>query len=228
MIEEIAKSMFIASKDIALDYLELGLDAITDSKVIEAIPVAKTIYSLFDGCRSIRDRFFLEKMIRFVEEIKKGNTNIDAFNDRRKAAEKGEEWLYKEVELLILAIDRLDNASKSELVARTYLSYLNNNVDSKTFLELLSIIDRWFETDSELLSSYLWDNVNKWNNVNKENLHYREEDKASYSRMTSLGVMNAIVETRAGYSPYVYKATTIGMIFVGILNDLQITPTYSE
>ena len=55
--------------DLVVSYAELGLEAITDSELIDQIPVLNTLVALGKAALSIRDRIFAKKMLRLLSGL---------------------------------------------------------------------------------------------------------------------------------------------------------------
>ncbi len=76
IIDEIEKTIFDEPlADLAIDYLDIGLDMVLDSEIIKAIPVVKTFVSLYKGTMSIKERFFAKKLMIFANEIYSGQVS---------------------------------------------------------------------------------------------------------------------------------------------------------
>ncbi len=52
--------------DTVKDYAELGIDAIFNSEIVDAIPVVKSISAILKGVATIQDRMFLKKLATFL------------------------------------------------------------------------------------------------------------------------------------------------------------------
>lgn len=152
IIYEIEKTIFDDPlSDLAIDYLDIGLDMILDSEIIEAIPVVKTFVSLYKGTMSIKERFFAKKLMIFASEIYSGQVSEEEIEKRKIAIKNNEKWVKKEIENIVIFLDKFDFAYKAKLLAKLYILFLNKKVGLERYINMISIIDKWQKYDNELL-----------------------------------------------------------------------------
>lgn len=152
IIGEIEKTIFDEPlTDLAIDYLDIGLDMILDSEIIEAIPVVKTFVSLYKGTMSIKERFFAKKLMIFASEIYSGQVSEEEIQKRKIAIENNEKWVKKEIEDIAIFLDRFDFAYKAKLLAKLYILFLNKKIGLDRYINMISIIDKWQKYDNDLL-----------------------------------------------------------------------------
>lgn len=196
IIEEIEKTIFDEPlTDLAIDYLDIGLDMITNSEIVEAIPIVKTFVSLYKGTMSIKERFFAKKLIIFVSEIHSGNVSEEEIQIRQKAIKNKEKWVKKEIEEITIFLDRFDFAYKSKLLAKLYIAFLNKKISADKYLNMLPIIDKWQDYDKSLLETLYKENKKGTLNIsNGERDYVILIDNASRQRLESLGVIKTKME----------------------------------
>jgi hypothetical protein len=220
MIKKIARVMFKEMSEVLLDYSEIALDDIASNEAIRELPIIKTIVSFWKGTLSIRELYFSKKMAVFIQEMKKGNISELAFAERLAAIEHNEEWLYKEVERIVVAIDRLDRENKAKICAQLYVAYLKQYIKQRDFDDLLSITERWFESDTEQLLS-IFQEV-EWG----RNKHEMEAPYIGYltwfdpvrcGRLVGLGLLSTHLQIVSRNSQIEYKITHHGVILSEIL-----------
>ncbi len=213
IIEAIEKTIFDEPlADLAIDYLDIGLDMITDSDIIEAIPVVKTFVSLYKGTMSIKERFFAKKLMIFASEIYNGNVPENEIIRRKEAIENNEKWIRKEIEEIAIFLDRFDFEYKAKILAKLYVAFLKNIICAEKYLNMLSIIDKWQKSDNDLLKTIYKKYKSKTLNIaNGERDYVILIDKASQQRLESLGVLNI-------------KREVINLLnkFEGLLDDKEI------
>ena len=128
---------------------------IRESEVLKNIPIVKTVGALAKVSLAIRDKHLLKKLLFFVETLNQGNAKPEEIEKRKKAAQNNEKWLRKEIELITIHIDRLDELEKAQLTAAFYIEYLNQNISWIQYREYLAIIERVFFQDFiQLLNIY--------------------------------------------------------------------------
>lgn len=192
IIEKIEKTIFDEPiADLTIDYLDIGLDMITDSEIIEAIPVVKTFVSLYKGTMSIKERFFAKKLLIFAYEIYNGNVSENEIARRKDAIINNENWVRKEIEEIVIFLDRFDFSYKSQIFAKLYVAFLNNIISADKYLNMLPIIDKWQKNDNDLLQIIYREYKNKTLNIAKGERDYvLLIDHASKQRLESLGILN--------------------------------------
>ncbi|HEX9346583.1 MAG TPA: hypothetical protein VF919_03340 [Gemmatimonadales bacterium] len=123
-------------KDLAMDFAELTLDAITDDETLKAIPLVRTLVAL----KGVRERFMLKKTYRFFaclgqipqEEREKHIRSIQS--DPRRARQIGESFA--------VWLDRLDDEEKAEMLAKVFELYAGGVIDFDRSARFAGVIDR--------------------------------------------------------------------------------------
>ncbi|MGI6728258.1 MAG: hypothetical protein ACOX4P_06895 [Anaerovoracaceae bacterium] len=155
-IDSVMKSVFLEElSSIGIDIAETGIDSLLDSEVLKDIPIVKTVGALAKVSLAIRDKHLLKKLLFFIETLNQGNAKPEEIEKRKKAAQNNEKWLRKEIELITIHIDRLDELEKAQLTAAFYIEYINQNISWIQYREYLAIIERVFFQDFiQLLDIY--------------------------------------------------------------------------
>lgn len=155
-IDTVMKSIFLDEfSSIGIDIAETGIDSLLESEVLKNIPIVKTVGALAKVSLAIRDKHLLKKLLFFVQTLNQGNAKPEEIEKRKKAAQNNEKWLRKEIELITIHIDRLDELEKAQLTAAFYIEYLNQNISWIQYREYLAIIERVFFQDFiQLLNIY--------------------------------------------------------------------------
>ncbi|WP_312813218.1 hypothetical protein [Sedimentibacter sp.] len=155
-IDSVMKSVFIEEfVSIGMDIAEESIDSLLDADVLSDIPIVKTIRAIAKVSLAIREKYLLKKMLIFIETINHGKAKSEEIEKRKKAAESNEKWLRKEIELITIHIDRLDELEKARLTAAFYIEYINLKITWLQYREYLAIIERVFFQDFiQLLDIY--------------------------------------------------------------------------
>ena len=79
LVEQLKVSLFENSIDVAIDFAEIGLDNllsdITDSEILQEIPIIKTIYSVCKVGLAIQEKHLLKKTLVFIKEFNSKQIN---------------------------------------------------------------------------------------------------------------------------------------------------------
>ena len=70
---------------------------------------------------------------------------------RKAAAEKREQWIMREIELLMTRIDSISDKRNVEILSRVYIAYLNRECSWELFEETAQILERFIYSDGEQL-----------------------------------------------------------------------------
>lgn len=155
-IDSVMKSVFLEEfTSLGIDIAETGIDSLLDSEILKNIPLVKAVQALAKVSLAIRDKHLLKKLLIFIETLNQGDAKLEEIEKRKKAAQNNEKWLRKEIELITIHIDRLDELEKAQLTAAFYIEYINQNISWTQYREYLAIIERVFFQDFiQLLDIY--------------------------------------------------------------------------
>lgn len=136
---------------IASEYAELGLDALTEDGVFKNIPIISTFMSVYRIGNSIWEKHHIAKLIAFLNEI---NNAIADEEERVKYREKfsgNEKFRDRELEYIIILIDRYITFEKPQMLAKLYLAYLDSKITWNELTMYAEIVDRFLPGDWNLL-----------------------------------------------------------------------------
>ena len=175
MVPIVASAIFENSSDIiefmktnGIDVLEnvsqltqeglLLFDQVADSRAIESIRILGAINSAYSGIRTVKERVFARNMTQFVHILQTERLDSEKLNqalaERLKAINNSDKKTLREVELLIVTLDRSDSEYKAKLFAKLYIELLKNNIRLDQFEDMRKIIENWFVSDEETLYTY--------------------------------------------------------------------------
>lgn len=167
--------------ELASGYAEIGLDTLVRSEALKDVSFFGTIASLYRIGKSIYEWHHLSKLASFMDEIRKG---IVDEGERQKYQEKfsaNEKSRNKELEYVLILIDRYVNADKPRLLAKLYLAYLDGEICWEEFTMYAEVIDRFLLLDAGTLVSNSGD-VTVHGNTGGE----------AFLRLVALGLMTEV------------------------------------
>ena len=212
---------------LVIDILESGLDANLNEGVIKEIPFISTAVSLYHIGKTVKERYHVRKMIEFIQEINKGIITEDKLNEYKKKFDSQEKFRIKELEYIVIIVDRYIGYNKPVMLARLYRAYLDGILKWTEFLVYSEVIDRFLASDFSTLTK-------------KDLIIYNNDDddanEDSVLRLVALGLMkettnNSVWEAvdnevfvitqstmeRARLKNKTYTRTNFGNILVNIL-----------
>jgi hypothetical protein len=127
-------------RDVAKDSAEVLVDSLLDDGVLKEIPIVRSVLGLAKAGVSVRDRLFLEKVMRVLSPLSKYSSeqrqeflrSLDADEVKKASA------------YLILYIDRLDSIEKTGMLGKVFEAYLTGKIGYKTMLYFAYFIDSVF------------------------------------------------------------------------------------
>jgi hypothetical protein len=174
----------------------------------------------------VKERYHVRKMIEFIQEINKGIITEDKLNEYKKKFDSQEKFRIKELEYIVIIVDRYIGYNKPVMLARLYRAYLDGILKWTEFLVYSEVIDRFLASDFSTLTK-------------KDLIIYNNDDDAnedSVLRLVALGLMkettnNSVWEAvdnevfvitqstmeRARLKNKTYTRTNFGNILVNIL-----------
>jgi hypothetical protein len=134
--------------DGALELINTLLEDVS-SEIADAIPVAKSLRTLYKAGRSIRDRIFLRKLAKFLIKLPEiSQSERNKYTEKIVSSEGEREKLGATLTILL---DRFDDLKKPELLAYIFDAFIKEEINFETFQKMGSAIDKCFVSDLHLL-----------------------------------------------------------------------------
>lgn len=173
LIPSFKESIFSDVADIAVDLGEIGIDSVLRDGLIKDIPIVSVFYKFANIATSIREQYLLKKTLIFIQEMNDGRVSDDVRNQYMKRLESDPKGLDKELEYILISIDRHLQSIKSKILARFYVAYLDpaNEYNWADFCILLEILDEISIYDFDaLFHIYKNESINILDNIEKISL----------------------------------------------------------
>ncbi len=140
---EIEKALFSSiSKgpiaELGFNLADITLDAIFDSKVLEAVPLIGTIYKVARGCVTIRDHLFARKPLAFLSEASKASTEQ---HEQFSAMLDEEKFRTRFGETVLLILEKLDDMAKPPIVGRIIRAAIEGQVHVEDALRYAAAVN---------------------------------------------------------------------------------------
>jgi len=137
--------------ELVFENAEVVVDQLHDNDLLKDIPLIGNIFKVLSLLQTTRDRLFLTKLSKFLfslnevsekerEKIKKKMT--DNPDEAKDIASK-----------IILVIDKITDLEKSEIIANTFLSYINSKLNCDEFKRIVDGLDKAYIGDINQLIS---------------------------------------------------------------------------
>jgi hypothetical protein len=136
--------------ELVADVGEVGLDSLTDGPLKE-IPVLGSVLKLCKAGVQVRDLIFLSKLTRFLRRVREGERSaVQAF---ARTVASDTDLKNRVGTNILIAIERLDDIEKPELLARAFLLLADDRITYEKFTEFALAIDRCLIADLEHLEN---------------------------------------------------------------------------
>jgi hypothetical protein len=135
------------------EYAEIGLDAVMEDGILKDIPIVSTAVALYKIGDSIKERHNLKKLLVFLNELNNGIVDDQKRKDYQQKFQSNEKFRNKEIEYLLVLIDRYINYDKPKMLAKLYLAYLDGTIIWEELTMYAEVIDRFLLLDCNFLIS---------------------------------------------------------------------------
>lgn len=135
----------------ASNILEAGLDSILEDGLFKEIPLLSTAISIYKIGHSVKEQHYIQKLAEFILAINEGvvgNAQVKVLRDRILLDQKRAK---KELEYILILVDRYISRGKPTIIAKLYLSYLESKLNWEEFTIYSEMTDHLFLNDLEFL-----------------------------------------------------------------------------
>ena len=139
--------------DILCNISEIGLDSILDDGIIKDIPMISTAVRLFNIGKSIKERHYVKKLAIFIDALNKGMAKDEQREYYKQKVIDDTKKRNKELEYILILIDRYLLEDKTVFLAKIYLAYLDETIKWEEFVTFSSVIDMLMPKDYTVLKS---------------------------------------------------------------------------
>lgn len=139
--------------DILSNIAEIGLDTVLNDGFLKEVPILSTAVNMYKIGNSLRERYYVKKMASFVLALNNGIADDSMRKYYRRKITDDPKRSNKELEYILILIDRYLHANKPSLLAKLYLSYLDDCITWNDFTKYAEVVDRFLPGDCETLLS---------------------------------------------------------------------------
>lgn len=171
--------------DACADMAEMGIDSLLDDGIFKSIPVVSLLIGVGKTAQNIHDRNLLKQTIKFINTFNEKTIPQDKIDKYRKKITENPYFAEEELGRVIILLNSNVDIKKSELLAKFYRSYINEEIDWITFCEFSDITSRLFITDLQLLYQI----------YNKEILNTSQCSTYKADRLIALGLLDSAIKS---------------------------------
>lgn len=137
--------------DACVDMAEMGIDSLLDDGVFKGIPVVSLLIGVGKTAQNIHDRNLLKQTIKFINTFNEKTIPSTKVAKYRKRIKENPQFAEEELGRVIILLNSNVDIKKSELLAKFYRAYVNEEINWSVFCELSDITSRMFISDLQLL-----------------------------------------------------------------------------
>lgn len=222
IVDSVMQSIIKYNVELASDFAEVGLDDLLEDSMLREIPIVKYFVSIARTGFAIREKHMLEKTLIFINKLNSNGLSNKDYEEYIERLKKNEKTIKKEVERVIIILDRMFDERKSIILANLYFSYICKKINWSHFQELAFIVDYLFDEDiKELLNiekkgKLLSKEITNPSSINRLSNHYLIDNTTPIIGSKDTGQVITLNKKD-------YVITTLGQDFIKYgLNDYNI------
>lgn len=135
------------------ELVEVGIDAVLEDGIFQEIPLVSTMISLYRIGSSIRDRHNIKKLVSFIDQMRRGCIDEETLQKYRGKIVSDEKKRNRELEYILILVDRYISYDKPRMLAKLYLAYLDGEIIWEEFSMYAEVIDRFLLLDCRTLTT---------------------------------------------------------------------------
>lgn len=151
IVESTANTIVHYNLDTAIDFSEIGLDSLLDESILKEMPLIKTAYGVAKTGFAIREKHMLKKTLTFIKQLNDNGISNKNYIEYKEKLKNKDKFVFKELEHILIIIDRYVEANKNKILANLYFYYIDKQINWEQFQELSIIVDNIFIGDLDEL-----------------------------------------------------------------------------
>lgn len=137
--------------DACIDMAELGIDSLLDDGVFKSIPIVSVLVGIGKTAQNLHDRNLLKQTIKFINTFNEKSITPDKLQEYKKHLRNNPKFAEEELGRVLIVLNSNVDLKKSEILARFFRAYVEEQIDWDTFCELADVTSRMFVSDIKLL-----------------------------------------------------------------------------
>ncbi len=137
--------------DACVDMAELGIDSLLDDGVFKSVPIVSVLVGLGKTAQNLHDRNLLKQTIKFINTFNEKSITPAKLQKYKERIYNNPKFAEEELGRVLIILNSSVDLKKSEILARFYRAYVEEQINWDTFCELSEVISRMFVSDIKLL-----------------------------------------------------------------------------
>lgn len=141
LTDAVSNEILDTTVDLTIEYAEMGIDDFLADGILKEIPIVKTIYSAGKLGFSIKERFFVKKLLVFLKELRMNKLSEEKLNDFKNQFDNDARHRTKVTEHLIVHIDSFLNVDKAKVFANLFRAFIDGKFTWDYFTQLSACLN---------------------------------------------------------------------------------------
>lgn len=137
--------------DACFDMAELGIDSLLDDGVFKSVPIVGVLIGIGKTAQNLHDRNLLKQTIKFINTFNEKSITPAKLQKYREHIYSNPKFAEEELGRVLITLNSNVDLKKSEILARFYRAYVEEQINWDTFCELSEVTSRMFVSDIKLL-----------------------------------------------------------------------------
>lgn len=137
--------------DACVDMAELGIDSLLDDGVFKSVPIVSVLVGLGKTAQNLHDRNLLKQTIKFINTFNEKSITPAKLQKYKERIYNNPKFAEEGLGRVLIILNSNVDLKKSEILARFYRAYVEEQINWDTFCELSEVISRMFVSDIKLL-----------------------------------------------------------------------------
>lgn len=213
LIPSFSKTIFNNStKTLTKNLGEIAIDSLINNETVRKLPIVNLVVACGNTVLAIRERHLVKKTLVFTQKLHDGTISEEEIEKHKEELDNNYEKLIKEMETIIILIDRHIETLKTKILANFYIAYIDEKQEFSwdDFCIFAEALDNISINDLESLKTI----------SAKDYIGEKEEyDGLALSRLNSQHLVEYFNGMLVGQynstnkEPIIAKATSFGKIF---------------
>ena len=131
-----SKDLLKPSFDLSIDFAELTVDSLLENEMLKEIPLVKSIVGAVKTGLLIKEKFFAKKVLTFLKKFNDREIDVKDLNEFKEKFDTDSDYRSKVIEELLVRIDRINDISKSIILANLFSAFIERKIDWDDFCHL--------------------------------------------------------------------------------------------
>ncbi len=183
------------------DFGEFTLDYFIEDNIIKDLPIIGSVFSIIKVSVDIRDRIFVEKLKRFIENIDKNQKWREKFSDDEECNKISKQLLY--------IVNSCDDDNKLKLIGMAFNYLVNGEISRDEYFYTVNIISKSFYPFLKILLD-----------INESDKRFKNDntkyDYVGITHLLNIGALDFGGQTMAGFNSQTGKIESPPSIIVAV------------